>query len=107
MEFSSEDPTESGCLSIEGVCFHLDGYDIGERVRAIRRAVDQIAELRRRGHSAVTVDIGGGLTVPYTGHDEWESFQSTISTGDYHARRVPFGTYPYGNPLPTGSAMLS
>lgn len=105
--FPSEDLTESGCLSIEGVCFHLDGYDIGERVRAIRRAVDQIAELRRRGHSAVTVDIGGGFTVPYTGHDEWESFQSTISTGDYHARRVPFGTYPYGNPLPTGSAMLS
>ena len=105
--FPSSDPSESSCLSIEGVCFHLDGYDIGERVVAIREAVNQIAELRRRGHSAAVVDIGGGFTVPYADHKEWEIFQSTISTGDFHAGRAPSGTYPYGNPLPTGSAMLN
>ncbi len=52
-------------LRIEGVHFHLDGYDAADRVTAIDQALVVIDALREHGHEPSFVDIGGGIPMSY------------------------------------------
>jgi diaminopimelate decarboxylase len=52
-------------LVLEGVHFHLDGYDPAERVSAIAEALELVDAMRERGHAPGFVDIGGGIPVSY------------------------------------------
>jgi diaminopimelate decarboxylase len=52
-------------LRIDGVHFHLDGYDAGDRVGALGGAFALIDALRERGHAPGFVDIGGGIPMSY------------------------------------------
>ena len=62
-------------LTVSGVHFHLDGYDAGERIAALRQSLALIDALRDRGHAPTFVDIGGGIPMSYLDDkDEWERF---------------------------------
>jgi diaminopimelate decarboxylase len=62
-------------VSIEGVHFHLDGYDPDDRVGAISQAVALVEALRQRGHRPRFIDIGGGIPMSYIDDPvPWERF---------------------------------
>ena len=62
-------------LRIDGVHFHLDGYDPTDRVAAIDQALLLVDALRGRGHAPTFVDIGGGIPMSYVDSAaDWERF---------------------------------
>ena len=62
-------------LTIEGVHFHLDGYDPGERVLALGQALRLVDALRDQGHEPSFIDIGGGIPMSYLDSaSQWEHF---------------------------------
>lgn len=62
-------------VRIDGVHFHLDGYDPGDRIAAIAQALELADALRARGHAPAFVDIGGGIPMSYIDAAEpWERF---------------------------------
>jgi diaminopimelate decarboxylase len=64
-----------GTLRIEGVHFHLDGYDPAERVAALGESFALVDALRARGHEPRFVDFGGGIPITYLDdRGEWERF---------------------------------
>jgi diaminopimelate decarboxylase len=64
-------------LRIDGVHFHLDGYDPGDRVTALGAAMVLVDALRERGHAPGFVDIGGGIPMSYLDSGtQWEHFWS-------------------------------
>jgi diaminopimelate decarboxylase len=83
-------PAGTACsLTIEGVHFHLDGYDAGDRVAAIGQALELVDALRERGHRPAFVDIGGGIPMSYLDSSaQWEHFWSEHREG-LLGRRAP------------------
>ncbi|TWT67399.1 Y4yA family PLP-dependent enzyme [Allorhodopirellula solitaria] len=62
-------------LRIDGIHFHLDGYDAAQRVTGIRTACDWIERLRRSGQSPTFIDMGGGFPISYLeSEQEWTDF---------------------------------
>ncbi len=62
-------------LRIDGVHFHLDGYDPADRVTAIDQALRLADALRARGHAPAFVDIGGGVPMSYIDDpSDWDRF---------------------------------
>jgi diaminopimelate decarboxylase len=65
-------------LRIDGVHFHLDGYDPTDRVTAIDQALALADALRARGHAPAFVDIGGGVPMSYIDDPaHWDRFWTT------------------------------
>ena len=65
----------AGWPKVDGVHFHLDGYDPGDRVAAIAESLELVDALRDLGHEPRFVDIGGGIPMSYLeSHDEWGGF---------------------------------
>lgn len=64
-------------FEVQGVHFHLHGYDPAARAEALGEALELIDSLRHRGlatHDAF-VDIGGGVPMSYLeSAEEWEAF---------------------------------
>ncbi len=74
---------------IDGVHFHLDGYDAGDRITAIGQALALADALRDRGHAPAFIDIGGGIPMSYLDAAEpWERFWSAHRDG-LLGRRAP------------------
>ena len=70
-------PTELAGLPVEvvGIHFHLDGYDSGQRVSALRESLAWIERLRDAGHEPKFVDMGGGFPISYLNEPEqWDAF---------------------------------
>ena len=62
-------------LRIDGLHFHLDGYDAGERVAALSEALALVDALRARGHEPRFIDMGGGIPMSYLDSaEQWEGF---------------------------------
>lgn len=62
-------------LRIQGVHFHLHGYDPGHRAEGLRQAIALVDELRDAGHAPDFIDIGGGVPMSYLEDPEpWEAF---------------------------------
>ena len=62
-------------VRIDGVHFHLDGYDPDDRVAAIGQALALVDALRQRGHRPRFIDIGGGIPMSYIDDPApWERF---------------------------------
>jgi diaminopimelate decarboxylase len=62
-------------LRIDGVHFHLDGYDPDDRVLAVEQALELVDALGARGHAPAFVDIGGGIPMSYLDcAADWERF---------------------------------
>ena len=62
-------------IRLQGVHFHLDGYDAHDRITALEQSLDLIDSLRGLGHQPTFVDIGGGVPMSYLEDaDEWDRF---------------------------------
>ncbi|MCC9658396.1 Y4yA family PLP-dependent enzyme [Rhodopirellula halodulae] len=70
-------PFELGSLpvDVEGVHFHLDGYDADQRVSALATAMDWIERLQDAGHEPTFIDMGGGVPMRYLDEEsQWLEF---------------------------------
>ena len=66
---------EAGQVELEGIHFHLDGYDPRDRVAAIVESLVLIEELRRLGCQPRFLDIGGGVPMSYLpSREQWATF---------------------------------
>ncbi|MDO5661290.1 MAG: Y4yA family PLP-dependent enzyme [Brachybacterium sp.] len=71
-------PSDSG-LRIDGVHFHLHGYDAAARTAAIAEALGLIDQLRELGHRPGFLDIGGGVPMSYLDDAaEWDAFWAAM-----------------------------
>lgn len=62
-------------LSVQGIHFHLDGYDARQRVTGIAQSLKWIQALRDLGHSPAFIDIGGGFPISYLrSAQQWDTF---------------------------------
>ncbi|MGP5007669.1 Y4yA family PLP-dependent enzyme [Brachybacterium tyrofermentans] len=72
----SRDPLRDG-LRIDGVHFHLHGYDPLARAHALAEAIELVDALHALGHRPRFVDIGGGIPMSYVEDpEEWAAFWS-------------------------------
>ncbi|MFH1284106.1 MAG: alanine racemase [Candidatus Peregrinibacteria bacterium] len=99
----------SGKIEFSGFAFHLDGYSIEERSKAILSVVEEIQRARSIGFNCNTVDIGGGFTISYVDKNSWEQFQQANKGEEgaklfFHGKRFKH-FYPYYNEKP-GPAFL-
>lgn len=67
-------------LEVEGVHFHLNGYDRQHRVLALAEACSFIDRLRDAGHPVGYIDMGGGIPMSYL-EDEpsWRAFWQALA----------------------------
>ncbi len=62
-------------LRVDGVHFHVDGYDPAHRVTAADQSLLLVDALRERGHVPAFVDIGGGIPMSYIDSAaDWQRF---------------------------------
>ena len=85
-------------LTIDGVHFHLDGYDPDDRVIGMGEALRLVDALRERGHEPRFIDIGGGIPMSYLDDPgPWRQFWAEHRAG-LLGRREPltFGNHGLG-----------
>ncbi len=62
-------------LNVQGVHFHLDGYDASQRVSAIHQSLQWVHGLRSTGHEVRFLDMGGGFPISYLeDENQWTEF---------------------------------
>lgn len=67
-------------LKIEGIHFHLNGYDHTQRAILIVEALSFIERLRMLGHRPSFIDMGGGIPMSYLeSAAQWDQFWSDLS----------------------------
>ena len=60
-------------LDLAGLHVHLNGYDAGHRITALRQLLPFAIDLKRSGSRPVFIDIGGGLPMRYLANPaEWD-----------------------------------
>ena len=59
-------------VALEGVAFHVPGYDSSDRVAMISHACDVITEAVDLGLAPGRINIGGGLAVTYADPASWD-----------------------------------
>lgn len=68
---------EGNPLSLEGLHFHLDGYDYQQRVSALRQCLEVSNRFEQLGHKLQFIDMGGGFPMNYLDcHEQWNAFWS-------------------------------
>jgi diaminopimelate decarboxylase len=102
-------------VRLEGVHFHLDGYDVAHRIAGVTQLLPVIDRFRQQGHPVRHLDVGGGLPMSYVDDgDQWATFgaelrralvgeRSPVTYGDHglglhvHDGRVhgELALYPY------------
>ena len=66
-------------LRLEGLHFHLDGYDGPQRVSAAAKCLDLVPRLRDAGHAVRFLDIGGGIPMSYVENEsDWTAFWNAL-----------------------------
>ena len=84
-------------LTLEGLHFHLDGYDAPQRASAMDACLDLYAGLRSQGHPATFLDIGGGVPMSYLDSaEQWTTFWAAVDD-DPHAVTVDGTRYRRGD----------
>ncbi|WIV43721.1 MULTISPECIES: alanine racemase [Glutamicibacter] len=67
-------------LKVEGIHFHLNGYDGGQRAQLALEALALIDALRDRGHDPSFVDMGGGIPMSYLDDGkQWAGFWEALA----------------------------
>lgn len=70
---------DRGQLRVDGVHCHLDGYDVQHRVAAVTQLLPVVEVLRRDGHPARHLDVGGGLPMRYVDDAAtWATFRAEL-----------------------------
>lgn len=89
-------------IELKGFSFHLDGYSIEERTKAMIRLMGEIETARKSGFKCDTMDIGGGFTISYIDRETWQKFSQAVAKGSsqYFRGNAPEKFYPYFNENP-------
>ncbi|WP_020591734.1 alanine racemase [Kiloniella laminariae] len=83
-------------IRLEGLSFHLSGYDTAERAAMAFTAISLITELSSRFPHCRRLNIGGGLPLSYASAPAWQDFQASQNPEDYHGgKQFGGGFYPY------------
>ncbi|WP_114853429.1 Y4yA family PLP-dependent enzyme [Brachybacterium sp. YJGR34] len=95
-------------LRIDGVHFHLHGYDVRTRAAALDEALELVDALRGQGHHPRFLDIGGGIPMSYLEDAEqwaafWEAHDAPGATGPTWRGEPLRQVYPYHQQLVRGS----
>ncbi|WP_211251674.1 alanine racemase [Andreprevotia chitinilytica] len=93
-------------LRLEGLSFHLSGYDPQARCNEAGRLISHALTARSLGLPVHWLDIGGGFSVSYADASSWRDFITSHGPDDYHAGKRFGGFYPYHSAAP-GAAMLT
>ena len=85
-------------LVVQGIHFHLDGYEAGQRVAAIEQSIGWIHRLRGISQSPFFLDIGGGFPISYLDDRSqwtafWDQHAASVIGGDH---RVTYRDHPMG-----------
>lgn len=73
------EPPGPGGVRLEGLHFHLDGYEASHRIEGLRCSFLLVDELRSRGHPIESIDMGGGFPMSYLeDRGEWEAFRHAL-----------------------------
>lgn len=83
-------------IAVEGISFHLGGYSVEDRVRAIRECIAISSSLEEQGILCSTIDIGGGFPMRYL---ESEDDDATIEALPRWGKRSMRGDYPYASSI--------
>ena len=74
-------------VRLEGVHFHLDGYDVAHRVAGLAQLLPLIDTLRAQGHPIRHIDVGGGLPMSYVDDAaQWSTFRAELGRALVGAR---------------------
>ena len=101
-------------VRLDGLHFHLDGYDAAQRASAAHACLDLVPALREAGHPAAFLDIGGGVPMSYLDSAaEWAAFWEAVDDrpeevtfdGTRYRRGDGRSCYPY-HQSPTRAAWL-
>ena len=107
---ASRDLAQDG-MRIEGIHFHLHGYDPLARAQALTEALGLLDALREAGHRPRFIDIGGGIPMSYLDDAaEWDAFweahdvQDTAAQTSLTWRGEPLRqVYPYHQQVTRGA----
>ena len=83
---------QAGGVAVEGLSFHLSGYDSAERVRVAAEALELMKTLAANGFPISALSIGGGLKLSYLDADVAEGRINEMET--WGGARRPCN-YPY------------
>lgn len=82
-EWAASQEARHAGLQIQGVHFHLHGYDAAARARAVGEAAVLADALRELGHRPRFVDIGGGIPMTYLEDPaQWTAFHDAHDQQD-------------------------
>lgn len=71
------DGAAAGHMRVDGIHFHVDGYDAADRARGLRSALWLFDALAAEGHALRWIDIGGGVPMRYLSDPrDWSRFWS-------------------------------
>lgn len=74
-------------LNFKGFHFHLNGYSIDQRAKALTQTIALIDKLKKYSINTDFIDIGGGLLINYLeDENEWNNFQSELKLAVQGAR---------------------
>ncbi|MCZ4279543.1 alanine racemase [Kiloniella laminariae] len=83
-------------IRMEGLSFHLSGYNTAERAAMAFTAISLLSELSPRFPYSRRINIGGGLPLSYASASAWQDFQASQSPDDFHGgKQFGGGFYPY------------
>ncbi|OBK35183.1 amino acid decarboxylase [Mycobacterium sp. 1245111.1] len=91
---------------MQGVSFHLNGYEVAPRARLADQLIDLLLKCRTLGLPATSLSIGGGFAVSYLDATTWTRFQHEHRDTDFHTGKTFTHFYPYHQSV-TGAAMLA
>ena len=107
-------------LDLGGLHFHLNGYDAGHRIAALRQLLPFAIDLRRAEGRFIFIDIGGGLPMRYLEDpSEWDRWEKAhrrallgesepITVGNHGLGRFVHEENVFGriDAYPTGHTMI-
>ncbi|UII19704.1 alanine racemase [Fulvivirga ligni] len=74
-------------LNFKGFHFHLNGYSIDQRAKALTQTIALIDKLGKYNINTTFIDIGGGLLINYLeNEDEWNLFKNELKLAVQGAR---------------------
>lgn len=89
-------------INLIGFSFHINNYNLDDRVKAIKQLLDIIKEKRL---NIKYIDIGGGIPVNYCSKEEFYNFLKENNKKMYFKEKEINGFYPYYNNLATDKAL--
>ncbi|MES4992392.1 Y4yA family PLP-dependent enzyme [Phyllobacterium sp. 22229] len=92
-------------IVMEGLSFHLEGYEVKPRAELALALVPKLLEARAIGLKASAISIGGGFACSFVSEKDWTAFKETCHPGQFHANKTFSHFYPFYQ-SPMGARML-